>query len=209
MPTRGIRTILAMATLTAGVTWLGTGPAAAAAHDCRTAHLGSPAAALCDELTVLRLSDRRSRPLLGSADTHEALESARLAERLNLTGLAITRSRTGLSDLGGFMGTSEMPTLTRTPSRVTEVDVVKLSRMPALPGFKRHEAKSSNQRTHDRWRGYSNNSIPLEVTRPVNRIKDEVVRRTLPRATRSFDTGTVPTDSVESVSLLLGNIKLR
>ncbi|MFG1947592.1 hypothetical protein [Nonomuraea sp. NPDC048826] len=199
-----------MVTLTAGVTWLGAGPAAA--DDCRDSRtrMGSPAAALCDELAKVRLSDSTA-PLLGSESTHLALGAVRLAEHLGLTGLATAHSATGLSDLGGVVATSAMPALPALPGVTSLAGAANLLKLPALPALPKVPGKPGN------YRRLANPTkvvqrpadIPVDVTAPVEQVKSTLVRRTLPQVAEALDTAKLPINSFDGVTSLLSSVSLR
>ncbi|MFC5819918.1 hypothetical protein [Nonomuraea harbinensis] len=203
MPTRSIRGILAIATLTAGVTWLGA--SSAAADDCRETRtsMGSPAAALCDELTKVRLSDSTG-PLLGSESTHLALGAVRLAEHLGLTGLATSHSAIGLSDLGGVMATSAMPSVL--PAAPTVAGVTSQAKLPALPAL---PVNTRTGRYPSKTAPRSSPGVPLDLTRPVGKTKDRLVRRTLPQGPGPLNETKLPADSLDGVTGLLRSLDLR
>ncbi|HEX4817263.1 MAG TPA: hypothetical protein VFV66_31365 [Nonomuraea sp.] len=157
MSSHTIRSFVAAATLTAGITWLTATPAhatagplttavaRAAACDHRPAAVPGALTASCGGHPGLRLDD----PALGGRSlTPEAVDLAmaagRLARELGLTGLAVPNRAPGLIDLGGIVATWGMPSLTTAAPEVfpmaagpagmkdlaTEVHVPEL---PALP----------------------------------------------------------------------------
>ncbi|MDA0637252.1 hypothetical protein OUY22_27940 [Nonomuraea sp. MCN248] len=191
-----------MVTLTAGVTWLGTGPSAA--DDCLTAQarVGSPAAALCDELAKARLSD--AAPLLGSESTHLALNAVRMAERIHLTGLVTPQSEHGLSDLGGFVATSAMPPVASEPV-AGATGLLKLPALPVLP-----EAAPPTGRTPRPTDGRPRPAdTPIDLTGPVQQAGDEIVDRAVPRVATELDRADIPGRSLDGVTRLLGGLSLR
>ena len=93
-----------MITLMAGVTWLGASPVAA--DRCRTKPAtvrAAKTARLCDDLTKIRVDDGSigGSRLVTSQTEELATSTARMAERIGLSGLASARSAMGLKDLGG------------------------------------------------------------------------------------------------------------
>lgn len=192
-----------MVTLTAGVTCLGAGPAAAA--DCREAQarLGSPAAALCDELTKVRLSNA-SGPMLGSQSTHLALGAVRLAERLGLTGLATARSAMGMSDLGGIVANSAMPSPLPGVARAT--NLAKLPALPMVPQVKKLPPRPGARPPVTK--GTRLADVPLDLTRPTNQIKEHVVRHTLPQVSHALGEARLPANSLDGVTGLLRSLNL-
>ncbi|MGI5268486.1 hypothetical protein ACQEUU_05000 [Nonomuraea sp. CA-218870] len=201
-----------MVTLTAGVSWLGAGPSAA--DDCLAARarVGSPAAALCDELAKARLSDGAG-PLLGSESTHLALNAVRMAERINLTGLVAPRSEHGLSDLGGFVATSAMPPVASEPVTSEPVaDVTGLLKLPALPVLPEAAppAVSGTGRAPLPSDGRPRPAdTPIDLTGPVHQTRDEIVDRAVPRVATELDRADIPGRSLDGVTRLLGGLSLR
>jgi hypothetical protein len=175
-----------MVTLTAGVTWWAASPVAADECRAKPAARAATATRLCDDLTEIRLDDER--PL--TSQTEElAASTARMAQRIGLTGLASARSAMGLTDLGGIAATSGMPALpSSTPAQSGLPSLTKLPDVPDLPDIP----------------GVSN--LPVGMTlgtlpdpakvagkgvrgqdMPVNEIKDDLIARTLPQVPGTVD----------------------
>lgn len=204
-----------MVTLTAGVTWLGAGPVAA--DGCRakptTVHAGT-AARLCDDLTEIRVDDDSiGGDRLITPQTEElATSTARMAQRIGLTGLASAHSAMGLTDLGGIAATSSMPALrpgaparSGLPSLTKLPDVPDLPSLPDVPGVSNLPVGVSLGTLPDpaevAGKGVRGHNVP------VNEIKDDLIERTLPQVPGTLDgltSGTRLPDAQDSLDGLAG-----
>ncbi|WP_336209809.1 hypothetical protein [Nonomuraea sp. LPB2021202275-12-8] len=208
-----------MVTLTAGVTWLGANPAAAA--ECRnkptTVRSPGSTATLCDDLRRIRVDDSTgSNQLVGSESGELALSAARMAERIGLTGLASARSAMGLSDLGGIVATSGMPVLsspgiparTGLPSLTRLPDVPDLPNLPNVPGTPNLPVGMTVGNLPNPAKvAEAGVEAPLNLPGPVNQIKRDLVERTLPQvpsAVGGVNDGTRLPDAQTSLDGLTG-----
>lgn len=204
-----------MITLTAGVTWLGASPVAA--DECRTKPTtvrAAKTARLCDDLTKIRVDDGSigGSRLVTSQTEELATSTARMAERIGLTGLASARSAMGLKDLGGIAATSSMPALPSStaaepglPSLTKLPDVPDLPALPDVPGVSNLPVGMTLGTLPDpakvAGKGVRGRNMP------VNEIKDELINRTLPQVpgtVTGLTSGTRLPDAQESLDGLTG-----
>ncbi|MFI7449427.1 hypothetical protein ACIBQX_18165 [Nonomuraea sp. NPDC049714] len=208
-----------MVTLTAGVTWLGAGPVAA--DECRTKPTtvrAGTTATLCDDLRKIRLDDGSigGSRLLTSQTDELATGTARMAQRLGLTGLTSARSAMGLTDLGGIAATSGMPALTSSaparpgglPSLAKLPDVPDLPSLPELPGVSDLPVGMTLGNLPDPAKVAGDGmEAPLDMPAPVNEIKNDLIDRTLPQVPTTVDGlthGSRLPDAQDSLSGLTG-----
>jgi hypothetical protein len=184
-----------MVTLTAGVTWLGAGPVAA--DECRTKPTtvrAGTAARLCDDLTKIRLDDDPigGNRLVTSQTEELAASTARMAQRIGLTGLASGRSAMGLTDMGGIAATSGMPALPSStaaesglPGLAKLPDVPDLPSLPDVPGVSNLPVGMTLGTLPDPAKVAGKGVRARNM--PVNEIKDDLIARTLPQVPGTVD----------------------
>jgi hypothetical protein len=207
-----IRRILAVAALTAGVTWL---TANASTADACKDPVAPAIATSCGDHTELRLDEQTAggSRLITDESGKLARAAGEMARQMGLTGLAVVRSAMGpLADLGGVGATWGMPSLaTASPALfpmvpgpagmqdlATMLQVPMLPELPALPQTP-IAAKLPAEMTLGK-EPYTNSltghgiQSPADVHQPVMEIGGEVIGNLLPNAV----------DSVESTSMLPG-----
>ncbi|MEV1178206.1 hypothetical protein [Nonomuraea sp. NPDC049784] len=206
MSSQKIRSILAVATLTAGVTWLAVGPSAADSCKAERAQLSSQAiASYCGEHAV-------NDDALGGGGTVTdesdklAMAAGRMATQLGLTGLATAREVLGAADMGGVAATWGMPSpalFPKVPGSVGMQDLSTMAGIPALPalpevpprplGVKLPELSLGHTPYRNRFAGSGIESATT-LKRPVEEVGAEVVDVLLPKTV----------ESIEDTSLLTG-----
>ncbi|WP_049559506.1 hypothetical protein [Nonomuraea sp. SBT364] len=210
-----------MVTLTAGVTWLGAGAAAAdQCHDrSATVRAQRMVTALCDDATRLRVDDPSGTgEVIKSETSRLAHSAARLAERIGLTGLGSVRAL-GLSDLGGVAATSSMPALSNgvplaggLPDLGRLPEVPDLPNLPTIPGVRNLPVGATVGKLPDPAKVAAEGlKAPLNLPQPVNELKDDLINKMLPQvpaavggindATRLPDAQTSLTDLLETLDL--------
>ncbi|WP_146103678.1 hypothetical protein [Nonomuraea solani] len=198
-----------MATLTAGVSWLATGLAAAKTCPNTEPALLSPTsiAAYCDEHANLRVNDGGpgSSRMVTSQSSKLAMAAGDMARQLGLTGLATGKSALGVADLGGMAATWGMPSLASAspslfpmvPGPIGMKDLSTMAGMPALPALPELPdtpltAKLPAEMTlgqapyHNRIAG-SGIQSPMDVERPVREVSEDVVSVLLPKVAESIE----------------------
>ncbi|MEV4174538.1 hypothetical protein [Nonomuraea sp. NPDC049709] len=208
--------MIAVAALTAGVSWLCAGPSAAGSCAGTEPALLSPTsiANFCDEHARLRVNDGGpgSSRMLTSESNKLATSAGELARHLGLTGLATGKEVLGVADLGGVAATWGMPSLaTASPALFPMVpgpagmkDLSTTTGIPALlalPEMPQRplERKLPGEMTlghapyHNRIAG-SGIESPLDLQQPVSEVSEEVIGVLLPKAV----------ESVEGTSMLPG-----
>ncbi|MEV4074648.1 hypothetical protein ACGFJC_43805 [Nonomuraea fuscirosea] len=205
--------MIAVAALTAGVSWLVAGPATAA--NCRNAEPGllSPrsVATYCDEHTKLRVNDSGSGSsrMVASESNKLAMAAGELARRLGLTGLATGRAVLGSADLGGMAATWGMPSLTSAspaipvvpgPAAMKDLSTVagipalpalpSLPSVPDLPPLARTPLEGDARRAqapHHNSVGGTGIQSPTDLQRPVREVGEDVIGVLLPKAVESIE----------------------
>lgn len=129
----GTRSILAVAALTAGVSWWAPGPAGAS-----TCEQGQQApdsvAAVCEEITGARASGRYGPMKAPPGGAASAVE--RLAMKLGLPGMSKAAAVLSVADMGGVAAGAGLPTLPMAAPGVAGLkDVSRLAESPDLPGL--------------------------------------------------------------------------
>ena len=147
MSSRKFRGILAVATLTAGVSWMTAGPTAAHASAAWDACTGSSPAStvrVCDDSTDLVALDgpqggKTVRPVGDRATDRLIMAAVRLANRLGVAGLATGHSVMAIADQGGMAATAGAGTLPGgIPGTAGLADVSRLAEEPGhLPMLRR------------------------------------------------------------------------
>ncbi|MFC5834290.1 hypothetical protein [Nonomuraea insulae] len=206
-----IRGMVAVAALTAGVSWLYAGPAMAqSCPDAEPALLSANSiGSYCDEHTKLRVNDGGSGS--GRMVTHEstklAMAAGELARRLGLTGLATGKEVLGVADLGGMAATWSMPSLaSASPALLptlpgpigmkdlsTMASVPTLAELPEMPQQKKLPGETSLGQALQRD-NVTGSGSPLDVAEPVHQVGAQVINVLLPKAV----------ESVEGTSMLPG-----
>lgn len=204
-----IRSMIALAALTAGVSWLYAGPAVAqGCPDSKPALLStSSIATYCDEHAKLRVNNGGSGGgrMVTNESTKLALAAGELARRLGLTGLATGKEVLGVTDLGGMAATWSMPSLaTASPalfpavpgpigmkdlSTMTGIPVLPaLPEMPQIPLQKKLPGETSlGQAPYDNSVTGSGVGSPLDVAEPVRQVGAQVINVLLPKAIQSVE----------------------
>ncbi|MGN9843770.1 hypothetical protein ACTMTI_37160 [Nonomuraea sp. H19] len=199
MSAHKIRGIIAVAAVTAGVSWLAPGPAMAetCADDQRALLSNTSIASYCDERSGMRLDV--GGPGAGRAVTSEssrlAMTAGTMARQLGLTGLATAKEAMGTADLGGIAANWGMPALASASPALfpalpdpagmkdlaTMITVPALSALPPTP----LESQVSSQLSlddgphHDRVAG-SGVKSPLDLQKPVQEVSADVIGVLLP-----------------------------
>ncbi|MFI6601827.1 hypothetical protein ACIBHX_36740 [Nonomuraea sp. NPDC050536] len=204
MSSRNIRCILALAALTAGVSWLATGPASADA--CRSKVLPADVSSVCGELTSIH-ADTTYGDRLATRPGGAAATADQVARRLHLQGLNQATAVLSVADVGGVAAASGMPALPMTkPGRAglpnvssllpAAPDVPGLPAMPArlaaagkpgLPAVGAAElpGRLAIDELPDAT-GVIGGKAPLSLPEPVNTVKSRVTQ-TLPQAPKALD----------------------
>lgn len=212
-----IRSVIAVAALSAGVSWLFAGPSAAGTTCADTGSaLLSPTsiASYCDGHARLRLDDGGSggSRMIVSESNRLALAAGALARQLGLTGLASGRDALGMADMGGVAATWGMPSLASAspalfpmvPGPIGMADLSTMAGMPGLPTLPEMPRTPLEDRLpeemtvgqgpyHNRVSGNGIQS-PLDLDKRVRQVGGEVVEVLLPKAM----------ESVEGASMLPG-----
>ncbi|MEV0381851.1 hypothetical protein [Nonomuraea sp. NPDC050643] len=207
-----------MASLTAGVSWLVAGPAAAAVSctDSEPALLSPTSiAAYCDEHARLRVNDggpSSSSRMVATESNRLAMAAGDMARRLGLTGLASGKSALGVADLGGMAATWGMPSLASAspslfpmvPGPIGMKDLSTMAGMPAMPSLpelpntpltaKLPAEMTLGQAPYNNRIAGSGVQSPMDVEKPVREVGEDVVGVLLPKAV----------ESVEGTSMLPG-----
>jgi hypothetical protein len=204
-----IRSMIAVAALTAGVSWLFAGPAAAqSCPDAEPALLStSSIASYCDEHAKLRVNDGGSGSgrMVASESTKLAMAVGELARRLGLTGLATGKEVLGIADLGGVAATWGMPSLAAASpalfpvvpgsagmkdlSTMTGIPMLSaLPEVPQMPLQKKLPGETSLGQApfHNRVTG-SGVESPLDVVQPVHQVGAQVIDVLLPKVVQSVE----------------------
>ncbi|MFI6502290.1 hypothetical protein [Nonomuraea typhae] len=137
MSSRSIRSILAVAALTTGVSWLAAGPASAAGHCASQAALLKPpttVASICDNLTHTRLSGTYGERMTAPRDSDVAVSAETLARKAGLPGLSKATAVFSLADMGGAAAAAGTPSLpSGMPRRVSMQSLPVAPDLPGLP----------------------------------------------------------------------------
>ncbi|MEV0228475.1 hypothetical protein [Nonomuraea sp. NPDC050786] len=195
MSSQKIRSIIAVATLTAGVTWLAAAPSTA--DTCKgTGVTARTTASYCGTYAA-------TDGALGggtAADESEklAMAAGAMAAQLGLTGLATAREALGAADMGGLAATWGMPSpalLPKVPESLEMRDLATMARVPALPALPEVPSKPlevkvpdlslGNGPSHNRYAG-SGTRPPASLHRPVEEVRAEVVDVLLPETVENL-----------------------
>lgn len=140
MSVQKIRSIVATAVLTAGVSWWSTAPAAAGScMNAQPALLSHTAfASYCDLPSHAGQAVHGSSRMATDESAQLAMAAGELAQELGLTGLAAPKPVLGSADLGGTAATWGMPALNAASPAVLPMtpalqDVSTAPSVPALP----------------------------------------------------------------------------
>ncbi|MEV0613894.1 hypothetical protein AB0I81_11275 [Nonomuraea sp. NPDC050404] len=212
--------MIAVAALTAGVSWLFAGPSTA--DSCTETALLSPATASSPgcEPPNLRvgqgLGEGSGGPGSSRMITEEsnalAMAAGELARRLGLTGLATGKEVLGAADIGGIAANWGMPSLASSspalfpmaPGPIGMADLSTVAGMPGLPSLPQLprtplQDKLPGMMTlgqepyHNRVQG-SGVQSPMDLQQPVNMVSENLIGTLLPKAV----------EGVESTSKLPG-----
>ncbi|MET7332614.1 hypothetical protein [Nonomuraea sp. NPDC005650] len=213
MSSQKIRSIIAVATLTAGITWLAATPSTARSCADKQPVLLSPKSAVsyCDERTQARVYNGSKLVTTESNDLAQA--AGELARQLGLTGLASGRKVLGIADLGGMAATWGMPSLVSAspalfptvPGPAGMKDLATVAEVPGLPALPvlpekplvakvPGEASLKDRPYANRVAGHEIES-PLDLQKPAEEVGSEVVDILLPKTV----------ESVEGASMLPGS----
>lgn len=184
MSSRSIRSILAVATLTAGVSWLAAGQASADQCADMVSVLRAPTVAqVCDELTDLRASGTYGGRMTARRDSELATEVESLSRRLGMSGLSKSSAVLSFADLGGVAAAAGMPSLPSgmpgkgglpTMTRMaTTPDLPGLPNLPVLPGARNLAAVEKVPALPDAS-GLTSVKAPLNLPRRVTKIRKQV-----------------------------------
>ncbi|MGP3962909.1 hypothetical protein ACTWPT_43660 [Nonomuraea sp. 3N208] len=224
MPAQKIRSIVAAATLAAGVTWLAV--AATQANAC--GDKGRAVAASdrnCGEGRGPYLNDGTpGAGALSPEAVQPSVATGQLARLAGLAGLAAGNPAPGLADLGGMVATWDMPSLasgspgllpTRT-GRAGMEDRSTAAHVPALPplplpgtalmervpnetaiGHGPNHAKAPAVTTHD----------PKGVEKPMHTIGTKLIGEVLPTAMPGLGNTSIPPGGAAGMEGLAGLVK--
>ncbi|MGW0811452.1 hypothetical protein [Nonomuraea sp. NPDC002799] len=215
MSSQTIRSIIAVATLMAGVSWLAPASMAGTCVKPERALLSATSvASSCDEHTSLSLNDggSGSSRMATRESTRLAMAAGHMARRMGLTGLARAKSALGVTDLGGMAANWGMPSLISAspalfpavPGPIGMKDLSTTAGVPALPALpalpKVPVAKQlpaglsiGHAPFHNRVAG-TGIQMPMDLQEPVRKVGADVIGVLLPKAV----------ESVEGASMLPG-----
>lgn len=133
---RGIRSVLAVAVLATGASWLAAAPASAEICDEKVVLLDSTTvAAVCEETAGLRARATRTA-MTAPRGSELSMSAERLAKTAGLPGLSRTTAVLSLADTGGVAAGAGLPSLpSGVPGKKGIVEASKLSMTPDLPGL--------------------------------------------------------------------------
>ncbi|MBB6556464.1 hypothetical protein [Nonomuraea rubra] len=211
------RSMIAVAALTAGVSWLFTG--ASMAGNCTETAVLSPSSAVstCGDPTSLHIeqSGNAGSRMITSESNKLAMAAGEMARYFGHTGLAAGKEVVDMADLGGVGATwgltslfSASPALFPTmPGPAGVADLATMANLPPLPPLPMlpevpgtpldsrlpHEMTVGQGPYHNRVVGTGLDS-PLGLQQPVSEVSAEVIGQVLPKAV----------DSLEGISILPG-----
>ncbi|WP_219462438.1 hypothetical protein [Nonomuraea rhizosphaerae] len=194
MSFRKFRSILAVATLTAGVSWMAAGPTLA--RDCvdASAAIKSPASTtrICDEDSALDLDPAQAPHMVDSASEKLSMAAVRLANRLGVAGLGTGRSVMNVADQAGMAAAAGVPSLPggippgsaglQDVSRVAEAPDVPL--LPPMPGTGVLPVEMPKGTVKTLPKGSSivgaGTQSPVDLLVPVEQVKRQTIASVLP-----------------------------
>lgn len=139
------RNILALAVLTAGVSWLAVAPAQAATNCAKpVAVLEAPTtvAAVCDEVADVKASGTYGGKMSAPDDSELLANVDMLAKAVGLPGLSRAAAVLSVADLAGVAAGTGLPTLPAgLPYKGGLPDVTSLALLPDVPGLPALPAK--------------------------------------------------------------------
>ncbi|MFI7639183.1 hypothetical protein [Nonomuraea sp. NPDC049400] len=195
MSSQKIRSIIAVATLAAGVTWLAAAPSAADSCTGLSTSSCGKSAANDGGLGSGRMVTDESDKL--------AMAVGAMAAQLGLTGLATAREALGAADMGGVAATWGMPSpalLPKIPGTVDMQDLSTMARVPALPALpqvpprpleaKLPEISLGDSPYRNRVAG-SGIQPQTNLGQPVEEVRAEVVDVLLPKTVKSLNDASV------------------
>ncbi|MEV4108276.1 hypothetical protein [Nonomuraea sp. NPDC049695] len=201
MSSQKIRSIIAVATLTAGVTWLAAAPSTA--DTCKgTRVTARTTASYCG--THIATDDTLGGGSTAADESEKlAMAAGAMAAQLGLTGLATAREALGAADMGGLAATWGMPSpalLPKVPESLEMRDLATMARVPALPALpevpskplevKLPELSLGKGLSHNRYAG-SGTKSPANLDRPVQEVRAEVVDVLLPETVENLQEASV------------------
>ncbi|MEV4361517.1 hypothetical protein ACWEPL_24425 [Nonomuraea sp. NPDC004186] len=216
MSSQKIRSIIAVATLTAGITWLAATPSTADMCKGGEPALLSPKsiATYCEERAPVRLDEAGARggKLVTTESNKLAMAAGEMARQLGLTGLATGREALGIADLGGLAANWGMPSLfsaspallPMVPGSTSMKDLATVAEVPALPALPvlpqtplvaklPAEMPLGNAAPYQNRIAGSAVESPLDLKEPVAEVGSQVVDILLPKAVQSVeDTSMLP-----------------
>ncbi|MEU5859685.1 MULTISPECIES: hypothetical protein [unclassified Nonomuraea] len=228
MASQKIRSILAVAALTVGVTWPVAGPSVA--DTCRPRF--QAVASFCDGRTSLQLNENKTNGhrVVTEEVGKLAVAAGAMARRLGLTGLAAARSAMGpLADLGGVGATWGMPSLTSVSPALfpmasgesgmrdlaTTLQVPALPALPALPQppiAARVPAEMTVGEKPTAPASARSARSAAEARQPVREVGGDLISNLLPKAVEGIEgASTLPGGypAIDGFSRLLPDLDLR
>jgi hypothetical protein len=194
---RKFRSILAVATLTVGVSWMTADPAAAGVCPNESASVRSPASVghICDDTADVLFDPSRSGTMVETATDRLYMAALQVADRLGMAGMVSGQALMNVADQAGMAATSGLPALpSGVPGPAGLRDVSRVAEAPDTPllspltgGGKPSESSiKTTLPTGGSLLGTGADS-PNKLLGPVDEIKRETVRSVLPEVPKALE----------------------